>query len=145
MTQLSEHFSLSEFEKSEYSQRKGIPNIIPVNLMANAIKLAMLMEQVRKLLNNKMIIVNSAYRSPTINKAVGGAKTSEHLQALACDFICPTFGTPFEIAKIIEKSGIEYGQLIYEGTWVHISVAGKHHKSNMTMKRGKYYKGIQKV
>lgn len=139
---LSPHFSQQEFEKSERAERLCINNTIPQNLMLNASKTALLMEQIRKLLGDKPITINSVYRSPAINKAVGGAKTSEHLQALACDFICPQFGTPYEIAKAIEASNIEYGQLIYEGSWVHISVQGKHKLKKLTMKKGKYFDSI---
>jgi hypothetical protein len=142
---LSPHFSQQEFENSERAERLCINNTIPQNLMLNAIKTALLMEQIRKLLGDKPITINSVYRSPTVNKAVGGAKTSEHLQALACDFVCPAFGTPYQIAKVIEASTIQYGQLIYEGTWVHISVQGKHKLNKLTMKKGKYYSGIVNI
>lgn len=145
MTKLTEHFSLSEFEVSEYACRKGLDNSIPKSLLPNIQKVADLMEKVRLILGEKRIIVNSAYRSPEINAAVGGVVTSEHCQALACDFICPTFGDPYQIAKKLSlDKALEYGQLIYEGTWVHISVYGRHKKQNLTMQKGKYYNGINK-
>ena len=142
MLMLSPHFSQHEFENSERAERLCINNTIPQSLMVNASKTALLMEQVRKLLGDKPITINSVYRSHTVNKAVGGAKSSEHLQALACDFVCPAYGNPYQIAKAIEASTIQYGQLIYEGSWVHISVQGKHKLKKLTMKKGKYYNGI---
>lgn len=139
--QLSEHFSVSEFEKSETAVRKGIDNSIPDELMSNAYKTATLMEKVRDLLGHP-ITVNSCYRSPRVNKAVGGSTTSEHMQALACDFVCPEFGTPNDICHAIMDSDIDYGQLIEEGTWVHISVKGRHENENLTMRNGRYTEGI---
>lgn len=142
---LSPHFTLAEFTRSEYAQRKGLDNSIPKHLMPNAMRIAMLMEQVRSILGNNIIIVNSMYRSPAVNKAVGGARTSYHLKALACDFVCPSFGTPYQVAKAIEASNIIYDQLIYEGTWVHIGLADENKKPRMqvmTMRKGKYFNGI---
>jgi|SRR5687767_9392552 len=142
MSKITPHFTLAEFTKSEYAERKCLNNAIPKALMPNALQVGLLMEKVRSLLDDKMIIVNSMYRSPAVNKAVGGVITSEHCKALACDFVCPAFGTPYQIAKKISESNLEYGQLIYEGTWVHISVAGRHKKKTLTMKKGKYHIGI---
>lgn len=142
---LSEHFYKWEFEKSEYAQRKGLDNSIPKHFMTNAKRMAMLMEQVRSILGDKIIVVNSMYRSPAVNKAVGGSRTSYHLQALACDFVCPSFGTPYQVAKAIEASNIIYDQLIYEGSWVHIGLADELKTPRMqvlTMRKGKYFNGI---
>jgi hypothetical protein len=142
---LSPHFTLAEFTRSEYAQRKGLDNSIPKLLMPNAMRMAMLMEQVRSILGDKIIVVNSMYRSPAVNKAVGGSRTSYHLQALACDFVCPSFGSPYVIAKAIKASNIIYDQLIYEGTWVHIGLADELKTPRMqvmTMKNGKYFNGI---
>ena len=144
---LSPNFTLSEFTKSEYAQRRGLDNSIPKLLMPNAFKMAELMEQVRSILGDKIIIVNSMYRSPAVNKTVGGAKTSYHLKALACDFICPDFGTPYEVSKGLLASNLIYDQLIYEGTWVHIGLNEVDKKPKMqvlTMKKGKYFSGLVK-
>jgi len=142
---LSTHFTLAEFTRSERAERLGLDNSIPKHLMPNAKRVAMLMEKVRSILGNKIIVVNSMYRSPAVNKAVGGSKTSYHLKALACDYVCPSFGTPYIIAKEIEASNIIYDQLIYEGSWVHIGLADELKTPRMqvlTMWKGRYYKGI---
>ena len=146
---LSPHFTLAEFTRSERAERLGLDNSIPKHLMPNAIRMAMLMEQVRSILGNKIIIVNSMYRSPAVNKAVGGSRTSYHLKALACDFVCPSFGSPYVIAKAIKASNIIYDQLIYEGTWVHIGLADENKTPRMQVmtmmiinKKVVYPKGI---
>jgi len=81
------------------------------------------METIRTLLGGRPIIVHSGYRSSQVNKAVGGAATSAHCFGLACDFVCPEFGTPYDVALAILKSDIEYDQLILEYGWVHVGLA----------------------
>jgi zinc D-Ala-D-Ala carboxypeptidase len=53
---------------------------------------------------------------------VGGVATSAHCFGLACDFVCPEFGTPYEVALAILKSDIEYDQVILEYGWVHVGL-----------------------
>ena len=57
-----------------------------------------------------------------VNQAVAGVMTSAHCHGLACDFVCPAFGTPAEVALTILKSDIEYDQLILEYGWVHVGL-----------------------
>jgi hypothetical protein len=81
------------------------------------------MDKIRTLLGDCPIVVHSGYRSTKVNQAVGGVATSAHCSGLACDFVCHEFGTPYEVALTIVKSGIEYDQLILEYGWVHIGLA----------------------
>lgn len=121
---LSSNFHIEEFEASETAARLGLDNSIPASLVPNATRTAMLLEQVRIVLGGLPITVTSGYRSPVVNKAVGGASNSQHLKALAADFICPKFGNPKKIAEAIMSANLNYDQLILEfGRWVHISAA----------------------
>lgn len=117
---LTENFSLEEFTQSDTALRLGIKNIASPNIIGNLKTLADGLEQVRKVLGYPLFI-NSGYRSPELNKAVGGASTSAHVQGYAADFTCRKFGTPDEIVTVLKKSGIKYDQVIAEGTWTHIS------------------------
>ena len=106
---------------------------------------AFYMERVRELLGNVAIKVNSAYRSQAVNKAVGGSKASAHTLGYAVDFTA--YGhTPLTIANTLAKSDLKFDQLIYEGTWVHISFDPKMRREILTakFKNGKatYLKGI---
>jgi len=65
--------------------------------------------------------INSAYRCLELNRAVGSKDNSQHPQGLACDFICPGFGTPEEIVKFLHSKKVIVDQCFNEGTWVHIS------------------------
>lgn len=123
--QLSAHFWLNEFTDSFTAERLGIDNHPDPLAQANLFKVAELMEQVRKLLGGKPIIINSGYRGEALNRAVGGSRVSDHLRGEACDFVCPGFGTPLQICALIAKSGIKFGQLIWEGSWVHISLPNR--------------------
>ena len=131
MTQLSANFTLAEFTHSEIATRKGIDNTPPEDVLANLHELAAQMEKVRYLLDAP-IHINSAYRSPKVNAAVGGASTSAHMTGQAVDFICPQFGTPLEVAKAIAASDIEFDQLIAEGTWVHLGIRGDMRRQVLT-------------
>jgi hypothetical protein len=120
--QLSPNFYLSEFVESDKAVRLGIDNTPDPMSVQNLFKVAALLEEVRKLLGGLPILVSSGYRCPRLNAEVGGSLASDHLRGAAADFRCPGFGTPLQIASAIAKSGIKFGQLIWEGTWVHISI-----------------------
>lgn len=115
--QLSKHFSLEEMT---VTQIRGANNTPPDALIPALRDTAERMEAVRDLLGHP-IIVSSGYRSPEVNKAVGGAPTSAHIGGRAVDFICPGAGTPKEVAAQIAASLIDFDQCIQEGTWVHVS------------------------
>jgi len=118
---ISPHFFLSEFLVTQHRELNNTP---PPELMDNCYFLADRMEIIRSALNNAPITATSVYRSPAVNRAVGGSIDSDHMKFLACDFICPSFGTPLEICRFIDTMGcrelFRFDQLIYEFTWVHI-------------------------
>lgn len=131
--QLSEHFSLEEFTDSAVALRRGIDNQPEGEEMINMRTIsAPKMEQVRLLLGGQPIYISSGYRSPALNYAIGGSQTSAHVHGLAVDFTCPAYGTPREIAQCIADSGIDYDQIIHEGTWVHIGFARNPRRQIMT-------------
>lgn len=116
------HFSLAEGLFSSTAERLGIRNDAPPNIVANMVEAAKGMEEVRLLLGQP-IHIDSWYRCPQLNKAVGGARASSHMEGYAIDFICPNYGSPKDIVKLITRSSIRYDKLIFEGNWVHISFA----------------------
>lgn len=119
--QLSEHFSLAELTVSEIAARKGLDNLPEGVALENLSRLAEKLEEVRKVLG-KPIMINSAYRSPEVNSAVGGVKTSQHCVGCAADIRVPSM-TPDEVVKAIVASRIQYDQLIREfDSWTHISI-----------------------
>lgn len=143
--QLTEHFSLSELTNSSTAQRKGIDNSAPQAIVENLKLLAGGLEKVRSLLGSPLHI-DSGYRCPALNSAVGGAGHSAHMDGYAADFTCAPFGTPLEIVKAVISSDIDYDKIIEEGTWVHISFAPSLCKLTMTAHFGPngttYSKGV---
>jgi hypothetical protein len=108
--------------------------------------LANTLEQVRTLLGNNSIRISSGYRCVALNRAIGSGDTSAHVLGYAVDFTCPKFGTPKEVANKIAESPIKFDQLIYEGTWIHLSVDPRNRREVLTAHFGKgkttYTKGI---
>lgn len=117
---LTEHFTYKELTRSFEGERNGLNNQPPDSVMPNIKRCAEMMETVRSLLN-KPIQIHSCYRSSAVNKLIGGKPTSQHLQGLAVDFVCPEFGTPVEVANALISSNVEFGKLLYEfGAWIHL-------------------------
>jgi zinc D-Ala-D-Ala carboxypeptidase len=129
MTQLTPHFTLEEFTDSQTAARKGLNNVPKEssNEYDGIRRTANVMEKVRTILGDKPILISSGYRSPQVNAAVGGSKSSAHMSGLAVDFSCPGFGTPLQICKKLHPHMKELGidQLIHEyDTWVHLGLTG---------------------
>jgi len=144
MTWRTKFFDRSELLVSDSAARLGISNEPSAIIDARLHDTAQRMDAVRSMLA-KPVIVSSGYRSPALNKAIGGSTTSHHCQGYAVDFICPGFGSPLNVAREIEASGIKFDQLIYEGTWVHISFAPQMRRQCLTARFGKattYEKGL---
>jgi zinc D-Ala-D-Ala carboxypeptidase len=143
---LSEHFNLNEFTASETATRKGIDNTPPAVVTERLRMLASTLEQVRSLLGNNSIRISSGYRCLALNRAIGSGDLSAHVLGYAVDFTCPKFGTPKEVANKIAESPIKFDQLIYEGTWIHLSVDPRNRREVLTAHFGKgktkYTKGI---
>jgi putative chitinase len=136
--QLTPHFSLAELtvtnQKIDNTPSKEVIEVLRTT--------AFYMEKVREILGNVAITVNSGYRSPDVNRAVGGTSNSSHTYGYAVDFTA--YGhTPLTIANILSKSNLKFDQLIYEKTWVHISFDPRMRGNILTLKgKGKYVKGI---
>ena len=126
------NFSIAELCVSESATRLGINNVPSTIVLGNLKTLIDGLEKVRIILNGGSIHISSGYRSPTLNRSIGGASSSAHCLGFAADFTCKSFGSPEEITRIIENSNIKYDQLIYEGTWVHISFAPTMRQQTLT-------------
>ena len=120
--QLSPHFSFEELTITnrkyllEANRLAALNHIEELALLANYI-----LEPARLALNTPLIIT-SAYRCAQLNKAVGGAAKSQHLFGQAADFVPQGIALKeaFDILRAAQY--VRYGQLIYEGKWIHISL-----------------------
>ena len=147
MIRLSEHFTMAELTVSEWASRNDVYNTPPEMLMSTLQELAAKLEEVRRVLG-KPIHVNSGYRSPKVNKAIGGSPTSSHQYCQAADIISPEFGRPDQICTEIMESGIKFDQLILEyptqdgGGWVHLGIGKRMRQEVLTKNKHGYHAGL---
>lgn len=118
---LTPNFTLEELTASEIGARKGLDNTPGPIAQQNLVRLAKFLEEVRKVLG-KPIMINSAYRGPEVNAAVGGVKASQHCVGCAADIKVPGMN-PDQVVRAIVASKLQYDQLIREfDSWTHISI-----------------------
>jgi putative chitinase len=138
--QLSEHFNLKEFTKSETAIRKRIDNTPGPAHASNLQKVCeKILEPVRRHYG-KPVRINSGYRGPALNAAVGGSSKSQHCNGEAVDFEIDGLANP-ELAKWV-AANCEFDQIILEfydpkegpnSGWVHASYSKKsNRKQTMT-------------
>ena len=118
---LSPNFTIEELTVSEIAARRGLDNIPNATEVANLVRVAELLEQVRALLG-KPILVNSAFRSKPVNDAVGSRDTSQHRLGCAADIRVPGL-TPKQVVQACIDAKVPFDQIIEEfDSWTHISV-----------------------
>ena len=117
--QLSEHFSFEELTHTDHREFDNTPNDAE---LANLVRLAAFLEEVKVVLGGKPVMVNSAFRSKAVNDAVGSKDTSQHRVGCAADLRIPGM-TPDEVVRTIIASSLQFDQVIREfNSWTHISV-----------------------
>ena len=130
---LSEHFSLRELCKTN----TGINNVPNEEQVNNLRRLCQWLEELRRRWNNLYgdgddpIIINSAFRSSAVNKAVGGAPNSNHLTGCAVDIHVLGMEQLLRYAVILldisDLNNEDFDELLLErspkGTyWLHFAV-----------------------
>lgn len=144
---LSPNFTLAELTVSSTAKRLGISNTPDAATLERLKLCAWMMQNVRRILEDHAIKVTSGWRSKTVNKAVGGSPTSDHMSGWCVDFQCPGFGTPYEIVARLEQSGIAFDQLINEQEKgiVHISFAPTLRNQVLTQRGASFVGGNHRV
>jgi hypothetical protein len=116
---LTEHFTLEELTVTSHRQFDNTPK---ANELANLMRVAALLEQVKIVLGGKPIMINSGFRSKQVNDAVGSKDTSQHRIGCAADIRVPGM-TPKQVVQACIDADIPYDQVIEEfASWTHISV-----------------------
>jgi len=135
MTQLSKNFTLQEFTKSQTALRQGIDNTPSEEHLANATALFRnVVQPVRD--HFGVTVINSGYRGPALNEAVGGSARSQHCKGEAVDIECPGYSN-YTVAKWIEDN-LDFDQLILEfytpgipdSGWVHVSYKSEDNRKH---------------
>lgn len=143
--QLTEHFTLAEMTVSPTAKRLGLSNQPTAEHIENMRYCCeKILEPVRAHFG-KPVQINSSYRSPLVNKAVGGSKTSQHVNGQAIDFEIP--GIDNKVVADWIGDNLEFDQVILEfytagdknSGWVHASIkkGGGNRKQRLIAKKSK--------
>ena len=152
---LSEHFTLGEVTKSRYAEIYNIPSHVAIE---NLKRVCEWLEKLRERYNRNYvlvqttptppdsggeidteepIIINSGYRSPELNKKLGGAPTSNHLTGCAVDIRVAGIEQAMRYAVILmdyaDETKQDYDELLIErnksgGYWLHFAVRPKDNR-----------------
>jgi zinc D-Ala-D-Ala carboxypeptidase len=116
---LSPNFTLEELTHTDHRSFDNTPNDAE---LANLVRLADFLEQVKAALGGKPVMISSAFRCKQVNDSVGSKDSSYHRLACAADFRVPGM-TPDQVVRTIIASGLPYQQLIREfDRWTHVSI-----------------------
>ena len=144
-TKLSEHFTLGELTKT----KTGIDNVPNEEQVNNLKRVCGWLEQLRRRWNNLYgdgddpIIINSGFRSPEVNKAVGGATLSNHLTGCAVDIRCLGIEQALRYAAILldisDLNKEDFDELLIEQKahviWIHFAVRPFGNRRRTNFKR----------
>ena len=133
---LSEHFRLTEFTTSLVAVTRRIDNTPPLPAICNLQQLCLhVLEPLRAHLGHA-VRINSGYRSPRLNAAVGGVKTSDHTRGCAADIFVPDVKTGREwFAWMMDN--LPFDQLIWETAsggktcWIHVGYRAGHNRQQV--------------
>ena len=143
---LSEHFKLEELCKT----KTGIENVPNEAQVENLKRLCRWLEQLRRRWNDLYgegddpIVINSGFRSPAVNKAVGGVSTSNHLTGCAADIRCIGMEQALRYAAILldisDLNREDYDELLIEQKrnviWIHFAVRPKDNRRRTNLSKG---------
>ena len=120
----SRYFTMKELIYSETAEKLGIdntPDEVSCFMLRN---LMSFLDMIRTLWNGP-IYVNSGFRCPELNNAIGGAKKSQHMKGQAADITVGSQKKNKELFDLIVKNKkmLNFDQLIEESDyqWIHVS------------------------
>jgi hypothetical protein len=125
---LSKNFNLAELMKTNVRQFDNMPNMTAID------NLQLLVDNVLQPVRDHFgpVVVTSGYRSPEVNKAIGGSATSDHTRGMAADF--EVLGVPNKVVAEWVRDNLKTTQLILEfpganpnDGWIHVA----YDKSNL--------------
>lgn len=118
----SDYFTLEELTASASAARRGLDNTptekakCRLKVLANA-----LLDPIRRA-HGAPVLVTSGYRSPAVNDAVGGSRTSDHVTGQAADIRAPGM-TSQEFARFIVGLDLQFDQLVWYTTSRHVHIS----------------------
>lgn len=130
------YFTIEELTRSTVATARGIPNIPGENEReALEVLVLALLDPLREIWGAP-IYVNSGYRSPALNKAVGGVANSQHMKGQAADITTGNTASNRKLFALIRDGGFDFDQLIDEadGTWIHVSYVSPSENRRQVLK-----------
>ena len=138
---LSEHFKLGEMTKS--NSHPEVYNIPSHEAIANLKRVCVWLEVLRERAGGP-ILINSGYRSPQLNKKIGGVPTSNHLTGCAVAIRVADMGQLIRYAAILldyaDESKQDFDELLieknrYGAIWLHFAVRPKDNRRKVAFIR----------
>ena len=139
---ITQSFKFSEFTKSDTASRLHINNAIRDWDVRDNIKA--LVEDILQPLRDAWggpLFINSGYRCPELNKAVGGVATSQHTKGQACDVACTD---PVALARLAKRMRLDYDQMGVYQSFIHLSYKREGGNRNQIF-YDKSYKGPKDI
>ena len=152
---LSQHFTLGELTKSRYAEVYNIPSHVAIE---NLKRVCAWLEELRFTYNTlyclkpgedyetsenvEPIVLNSGYRSPQLNKKVGGSLTSNHLTGCAVDIRVAGIEQAMRYAVILmdyaDETKQDYDEIIIEknsrgAIWLHFAVRPRDNRRKIAV------------
>lgn len=135
---MGKYFSIAELTKSETANKRKIDNK-PTKEVENCLNQLIdnILDPLRKAYGQP-IIVSSGYRCPKLNKAVGGARTSQHTLGQAADIHTKANSKESnkQLFELIKQLKLPFDQLIneYNYSWVHVSYSPRNRRQILNIK-----------
>lgn len=130
------YFTIAELCRSVTADRRGIDNRCKQVHVANLTALVNHVLDPLREAYGKPIHVNSGFRSPALNKAVGGSPTSDHMQGRAADITGGSLEENRRLFNLVQSLGLPFDQLIDEKdfAWVHVSYRSEKENRKQVLK-----------
>jgi hypothetical protein len=132
---------MSEFSASPTAKRLNINNDIPPEKQPAVVALVKNILQPLRTETGWTCNVTSGYRSPEVNKAVGGVETSQHRTAEAADTVWTSLGgrvPVIDVARKAKKLNLPFDQMIIYPNFVHFSYTEKRSNRNQVLYHSSY-------
>lgn len=135
---MGKYFTIAELTKSDTANKKNIDNSPSKQVETNLNQLITNILDPLREAYGEPIIVSSGYRCPALNKAVGGATSSQHTLGQAADIHSKsnTKENNKKIFDLIKNLKLPFDQLIneYNYKWVHVSYSPRNRRQILNIK-----------
>tara|TARA_R110002020_G_scaffold209000_1_gene414876 strand:- start:224 stop:715 length:492 start_codon:yes stop_codon:yes gene_type:complete len=153
--QLSKHFKLKEFTRSQIAARNGLKNLPSAGDVKNLENLCYEILELVRAKFEKPIMINSGFRSLEVNRKLGSSDSSQHTKGQAVDF--EIAGIPNIKVAYWVQANCDFDQLILEfynpesgdenAGWIHVSYneKGNNRKQVLTFDGKSYENGLPEM